>query len=156
MMNLPALIGTFFALFCLWLLRHALADLHKADNSMGWPKVTGQMLKVNLWGTRNIDGEMKPVDKLSVEYEYDVDGKRHSSTRVAFYTLVYPETVQFAEKHPEQHEVEVFYSPKDPSEAVLLRGAKAENKRYSDVILASLGLLIGVAIALGGIMGYLG
>lgn len=155
-MNLSAIGGIIFGVFCLWLLRHAILNLRKADTSSGWPKVSGKMIKVELWGNRNIDGESKPVEKLNVEYEYEVDGKHFSGTNVAFYTLVYPETVEFANNHPEGSQVSVFYQPEDPSKSVLLQGAKGGNKRYSEVIMAIIGLIVSIGITLGGILGLIG
>lgn len=114
------------------------------------------MTKVELWGRRTIDGEPRPVEKLSVEYEYAIDGSRYSGTQAAFYTLVYPETVSFAEAHPERSEVPVYYNPDDPAESVLVTGSKGDNKRYSEVILASVGLIVSVAIATFGMLGILG
>ena len=145
-MNTVAIVGTLCAIFCLWMLRYAMRNLRKADMSDEWPSVPGRMIKVRLWGDRNVDGDMKPVEKLSVEFEYKVDGNRYSGTDISFYTLVYPETVEFAERHPEGSEVPVFYKPGDPTQSVLVTGSKGGNKRYSEIILAFLGLLVSVAI----------
>ncbi|NKB39303.1 MAG: hypothetical protein GKR93_19400 [Gammaproteobacteria bacterium] len=51
-------------------------------------------------GKRNVGGEIKAVEKLNIEYIFEVDGKTHKGTTATFYTLMYPETVDFANEHP--------------------------------------------------------
>lgn len=156
LMNIPIIAGTVFALMSAWMLRFAIQNLQKADISSDWPSVKGRIVKSELWGKRNIDGEQKPVEKLSVEYQYEVNGNDYRGTKVAFYTLVYPETLKFAKENPENSEISVFYNPNTPSESVLVTGSKEGNKRYSEIILASLGLIVSAAIAISGVMGIIG
>ena len=153
--NTPAIIGMFCIAFCLWMLRFALKNLTQADASSRWPNVEGRMISVTLWGKRNVNGEHKDVEHLSVKYGYEVDGMRYEGSQVGFYTLVYPETVAFAERHPSNSKVTVFYHPTNPQCAVLTPGAKGNNKRYSEVILASLALLVAIMITTMGLLGYL-
>ena len=74
---------------------------------------------------------------------------------MSYFTLVYPETMEFAEAHPEGSELQVYYDPLNPAESVLVPGPRAD-KRYSDLILASLGVGVGVVLALLGWLEILG
>jgi len=155
-MNLPFIVGSIFTVFSLWILKHAITNFRTARQSESWPSVTGRLVTVELWGTRNVDGVMKPVERLSIQYDYQVDGHIHTGKNVAFYTLVYPETVQFAENHPENSDVRVYYSPETPSNSVFIPGVKGDNKRYSEIILASMALTVGIAITTTGAYGWIG
>lgn len=147
-MNLPLIVGIVFTLFGVYLIIHAVRNHRRAKQSESWPKVSGKLLNVELWGKRNIGGEMKDAEKLSVKYEYTLKGKVHESSTVAFYTLMFPETTQFAENNSPDQSVDVYYNPADPSESVLIPGHRKGNKRYSDLILAMLAVLIGVVVAM--------
>ncbi len=155
-MNTPFLVGAGFALFCTWMLIGALSGYKKSLASKDWPSVNGKVLVVRLWGKRNVDGEMRDVERLSIEYSYDVQGINYKGTAVAFYTLVYPETVDFAHNHPENSEVRVYYQQTNPAESVLVPGPKSGNKRYSDILLASFGLVISLSVSILGALGRIG
>ncbi|WP_414830459.1 DUF3592 domain-containing protein [Alteromonas sp. H39] len=151
----PAIAGILSIVFCLWFLRFALNNLRNADSSKHWPGVQGHMVSVTLWGKRNIGGKSKDAERLTVSYRYEVDGKAYDGNRIAFYTLMYPETVRFAEDHPEKSDVSVFYDPENPRNAVLMTGARSSNKRFSEVILASFALMVSVVVTFMGLLGYL-
>lgn len=155
-MNTPLIVGAGSALFCTWMLINALHGYKKSLASRGWPSVNGKLLKLELWGKRNVDGEMRDVERLSIEYSYDVHGVNHKASTAAFYTLVYPETVDFASNHPESSEVTVYYQPTNPAESVLVPGPKPGNKRYSDILLASFGLVVSLSISILGALGRIG
>ncbi|MGM0564943.1 MAG: DUF3592 domain-containing protein [Pseudomonadota bacterium] len=114
------------------------------------------MTKVELWGNRNIDGEAKPVERISVAYEYTVNDNTYSGAAIAFYSLVYPETLAFAQEHPENSEITVYHDPRDPAESVLIPGSKSGNKRYSEIILSSLGFIVSSGVAIAGALGVIG
>ncbi|MGN8224473.1 DUF3592 domain-containing protein [Gracilimonas sp. BCB1] len=126
---------------------YAVRNLRRAKQSEGWPVVNGELLSVELWGKRNIDGQMKDAEKLSVQYEYSVRNKVYTGTAVAFYTLMYPETTEFADNNSADSPVDVYYNPDEPSESVLIPGHRKGNKRYSDLILALFAVLIGIVVA---------
>jgi hypothetical protein len=155
-MNIPLLVGTGFALFGLYMFKYALASYQKAIASLNWPCIDGKLVKVHLWGRRNVDGEMKEVRNLDVAYNYKVLEKEFSGNAVTFYTLVFPETTEFATRHPVNSTIPVYYNPADPAESVLIPGTRPGNKRYSDIILAIIGVITGIAIAVSGWLGILG
>ncbi len=152
-MNIPVIAGAIVALFSLYMLTYAIRSYKKSLASEGWPTVNGKLVKVHLWGGRNVDGEMKEVEKLDVKYEYTVQEAPYTGTAVTYYTLVYPETAEFADRHPLNSNISVYYNPENPSESVLMAGPRKDNKRYSDIILGSLGVIVGVLIAVAGWLG---
>ncbi|MCP9291970.1 DUF3592 domain-containing protein [Gracilimonas sediminicola] len=154
-MNLPLGAGLAFSLLGIYLLIYALRNHKKALASQNWPKVSGKLVSINLWGKRNIDGQMIDADKLSVKYDYSVHDKVYAGTVVAFYTLMYPETTEFAEDHTTDSPVDVYYNPAEPSESVLIPGHRKGSKRYSDLILAILAVLIGVVVTIMNLQGNL-
>jgi len=154
-MNIPLLAGSLFAIFGIYLLGRALSDYKKAVASLEWPGVEGQLTDLRLWGKRNIDGEMQDTEKLIVAYEYEFKGSQHSGSSAAFYTLVYPETVEFARSHSVNGEVTVYCNPKAPGESVLMPGPR-KDKPYSDCILGGLGVAAGLVVAVLGYLGVIG
>lgn len=123
--------------------------------SKTWPTIDGQLTDVRLWGKRNVGGEIKGAENLIVKYNYEVNGLKYTGTSATFYTLVYPKTMEFSERHPPNSDVKVYYNPKDPAESVLIPGLNPD-KPYSDLILGFLGAAIGVVIATLGWMGVIG
>jgi len=146
-MNIPLLAGSVFALFGVYLLGHAIASYKSAVASQSWPTTDGQLTDLRLWGKRNIDGEMKDAEKLAVEYRYEINGLKYTGRSAAFYTLVYPKTVEFAERYSSGRGITIYYNPSDPSESVIVPGRNPD-KPYSDLIMGALGVVIGAVIAL--------
>ena len=155
-MNTPFIVGALSTVFCTWMLFHAFCSYKKALASKDWPSVKGKINEIELWGKRNVDGQMQEVEKLSIEYFYEVHGKAYKGTTAAFYTLMYPETVNFKKNYPVNSEVSVYYETNNPAESVLIPGPRPGNKRYSDIILASIGLVVSVSVAFFGAIGKFG
>ena len=148
-MNIPVVVGAAFAIFSAYLLKHAITSYRRGKASLTWPSVDGRMTAVRLWGLRRVDGKMRDVERLAVEYVYEVNGTRYTGASAAFYSLVYPETADFAERHPVESSVRVFHDPADPTLSVLTPGPRRD-KPFSDFILAALGLLVGIGVAVLG------
>ncbi|MEM9000261.1 MAG: DUF3592 domain-containing protein [Bacteroidota bacterium] len=155
-MNIPFVVGVGFSMFCTWMLLYSLRRYKKSLASINWPTAQGVILEVRLWGKRNVRGEMLDLEKLSIKYSYAVQETAYQGTTPAFYTLVYPETVDFANNHPENSKIKVYYRPENPAESVLIPGPRQGNKRFSDILVAGLGLMIAAIIALLGALGILG
>jgi hypothetical protein len=155
-MNTPVVVGIIFTFFCIFMCRFAMRNYKKSLASESWPSVSGEMVKVSLWGKRNINGEMKDADKLNVEYKYTVKGAEFKNKDVAFYTLMYPETLDFAGNHPVNSQIDVYYNPHEPTQSVLIIGPRKGSKRYSDLSIAIIGILVGVAISISGWLGFIG
>ena len=154
MISLPLLFALAFAAFCVFMARYAVLSHKKANASCSWPTTEGVLVEVHLWGTRNVDGEMIPARNLRVSYEYEVGGVQYSGSHVAFYQLHYPETTDFAKAHPQGSSVRVFYNPENFAESVLTQGPHP-TKPHGGLILAFLGVVIGVGVSVAAWMGVL-
>ncbi len=140
------IVGIAFAVFGLYMLLHAVSNFKRAAASAKWPTVQGLLSEVRLWGPRLIDGKMQEAEKLAVKYSYDVESASYTGASPANYTLVYPETVAFAERHTAGNEITVYYNPKNPAESVLLPGLKRD-KPYSELVLGAIAVIVGGAVA---------
>ena len=151
----PLIIGTGFALFGIYMLRYAVRNFQKSIASQEWPTTPGRIVDIHLWGTRNIGGEMIAGEYLNVKYEYEVQQNSYIGTSPSFYTLVYPETTNFAKNNPEGSIVTVYYNSEKPVESVLVPGPKAD-KPYSELILATIAIFVGATVAVMAWLGALG
>lgn len=155
MNTLAFLASAAFVVFCLYMARHAVLAYRRAKESDTWPAVDGVLLSVELWGTRNIDGEMVAVNNLAVKYEYTVSAVQYTGNHTAFYQLHYPETTEFALAHPEGSRVRVFYNPDNCEQSVLIPGLHPA-KPYGGLILAGFGVVFSLGISAGIWLGYIG
>lgn len=153
--NIPFVIGVAFIMFSIYMLKHALFDYKKALASKHWPAVSGQLTTVTLFGLRNINGKMLDANRLAVEYCYEIAGKSYIGNALAFYTLVYPQTYEFAKMHASGSEIRVYYNPDRPTDSVLLTGVN-KDKPYSDIIIGAITLVAGIALAISGWAGLIG
>lgn len=152
-MNLaPTLGGLTLAAVGVYMLLHARKQRRLAQACKHWPSTTATLTRVHLWSKRNIDGEMREAKHLSVAYTFDAQGETLTGHTVAFEQLVYPETVAFAEAHPEGSTLPVSYNPAKPAENVLLP-MPPNTKPWSGLMLSGGAVLLGCVIAF---MGYLG
>lgn len=135
-------------LFSLAMLRYALNNYSKAKASNNWETTTGKLTKLQLWGKRRVDGEMVDSENVSVKYQYDVNGKTFTGSRTAFYTLHYPETVDFAKRYPQGSTVPVFYNPQNPVESVIVPGLHLQ-KPNGEIWLASIVIAVSLAVIVG-------
>jgi Flp pilus assembly protein CpaB len=82
-----------------------------------WPGTRGRVIQSELyWGT---DADGKPAQEVAVTYEYVVAGQTLRSTRVKFGFA--PKPLPTVRKYPLGTDVQVFYNPAKPAEAVLER-----------------------------------
>ncbi len=154
-MKSPLIIGIGLAIISSYFLRHAFQRCRKAFESQNWPTANGVLIRVQLWGKRLVNSEMQAANKLFVEYEYTVQENKYTGSSVTFYTLMFPETFNFAQNHPENSNINVFYNPSDPSESVLIPGLR-KDKPYSDLIIAAFAIITGIALALMAWFGVIG
>lgn len=148
------LVALGFLLFCIYMLRHALINRRNATASNAWISTNGKLTELQLWGRRRVDGEMVACENLSVKYQYEVNGTMFTGDRAAFYTLHYPETVDFSKRYPQGAVVPVFYNPQNPAESVIVPGLHPQ-KPNSEIWLAGLGTVIMVATVVGVFIGEL-
>ncbi|MDO8342905.1 MAG: DUF3592 domain-containing protein [Cellvibrio sp.] len=148
------LVSLGFLLFCIYMLHHALINHRNAKASNGWVTTTGKLTELHLWGKRRVDGDMVDCENLSVKYQYEVNGKAFTGKRAAFYTLHYPETVDFAKRYPQGSTIPVMYNPQNPVESVIVPGLHPL-KPNSEIWLAGVGVVIMSATVLGVFIGEL-
>ncbi len=145
MISLAFWFGALFVLIGSITLVRAIRNLGLARRSRSWPTVPGRIDSLRLWGGRRVDGEMRDVEHLAVDFRYSFQGRTHRGTAPALYTVVYPRTVELARRLEAGSDVEVHVDPDRPDRAVLIPGVHPE-KPYSDVILAASGLVIGLVL----------
>ena len=99
------------------------AERAEATDSLDWPSAPGKMLRSNVHVGRDSDRN-KDVD-LHIEYEYSVGGERFTSRRAFLGSLNDNEDVarEIVVSYPEGADVTVFYNPRQPQLATLIRGA---------------------------------
>ncbi|MBY6205266.1 DUF3592 domain-containing protein [Halomonas denitrificans] len=154
MNSLPFWFGAVFVLVGTMALIRAVRNLGLAERSRTWPTVPGRIESVRLWGGRRIDGEMREVEHLAVDFRYSFRGRTHRGTAPALYTVVYPRTVEWARRFEAGAGVDVHVDPDRPDRAVLVPGPHPE-KPYSDVVLAASGLMLGLALVASAWVGLL-
>ena len=96
-------------------------DLYKAWVSRNWPRVTGYLQSKTI--------EVKEHDGLSyhpkVNYKYDINGMTYYSTNIGYLGMhsLSEENAEELLGHLQVNKnLDVFYNPKDPEDAVLVTG----------------------------------
>jgi hypothetical protein len=153
-MNIPLLAGLAFLVVGVYLLNRSLTKLKVASASENWPTTQGTLTKIVLLQKRLINGEMRDAENLHVQYEYQLEGKTYQGSEPAFYTLMYPETYEFAQKYQTSEPITVFYNPESHEQSVIITG-RHPNKPYSDVSLSILAIVIGLGVAISAWLGYI-
>lgn len=98
----------------------------KAKASETWPRTKG---RINFTDVRVDEYEDEDSSKIRyipvVRYEYHVGGENYESKRISFGSepsfVIRKKALQFLEVYPEGQEVDVFYNPEKPKEAVLVQ-----------------------------------
>ncbi len=150
--------GFFVLLFVLCgagLVFFALRSRKKAEESQGWPGVSGQINRsgVKRSASSDDDGNTTYSYSPAVEYSYQVGGQSFTSRRMVFGAVKGYSSPAKAEKelarYPAGAAVTVYYNPENPAEAVLERTAGGFNAMLIGGIIC---LVIGLCgVCLGGI-----
>ena len=133
------------------LLVRSLKSLAAARASVAWPSTDGHVESSEAVQFKSASRHRT----LFVTYRYTVGGTEHTGTRAAFYTLLGDEVVALDRRLHASPTVRVSYDPAAPSESTLVVGPRSE-KPYSDVSLAALGGVVGIALALAAAAGVVG
>jgi hypothetical protein len=96
--------------------------LRRDQPSLHWPTVRGTMLQVDVSYNHSRHGR-DVSGNLQVTYSYIVDGTRHLSDQIALWGEGVDDAGDFANEHPRNSSVEVYYDPQDPANSVLVPGA---------------------------------
>ena len=125
----------------------------KAQESSAWPSVTGKVLEAEVSSHTETDSEGESVEAYAprVVYEYVVNGVAYRGNRLAIGPVATSRSRHSAEqevaRYPLGGEVQVFYNPQNPAEAVLQTRLQAGKVM---LILGIIFLGLGVLIACGG------
>ena len=150
-MNTPVWVGLIAALLAIYMLRYALKSLQQAKDSMRWPSVEGKIVECEI-----MSGAGTPQKKyLDVKYEYKVNGNTYSGERESFYTLLNTEVEKLHEKYTSSPVAKIYCNSKNPAESTLIVGPRRD-KKYSDILIASIALIMSVSIVIAGYLGYIG
>ncbi len=135
--------GLFLVGLAIYLLIDALRSLKKLEACGHWPRTDGVM-------TKSIVSRPKSTSSQHVfyaEYDYSVGGRNYSGSRVAYYTVSdEAEAKKLGNSHAVGKVVDVFYDPTNPAEATLINHPKAGGKKYGEVILGCLALVVGIGV----------
>jgi len=103
-------------------------ELSEADASASWPSVKGEVTSSEVRkSTSSRTGRRRQRStkyRAVVKYEYSVDGTIHTGNRISFDASSSSRSTagRMTARYPKGAEVDVFYDPESPGEAVLERG----------------------------------
>ena len=139
-------IGIFVAIISLYLLTfEGVSKVLVGRASTSWPSVPGQVVVSRVDKYRS-SGNNGPSSVPVIEYRYSVDGAVYTNNRIAAYRLPGYRAQTMDQEFPLGPST-VYYNPASPSEAVLITGTDV--KLYSDILITTLGLLVGLSIFIG-------
>ena len=133
----------------------------KARVSQVWPSAMGQVLAAHLEArsSRNAQGSTTTAYFPVVVYQYSVGGQTYQSDRMRFGMDVGEGLTRLGQRvvdrYPPGSQVEVFYNPDDPTEAVLERNARTPNRILTCVVIAIVGLVLVAAVFTLGSLGLI-
>jgi hypothetical protein len=131
-----------------------LVDIRDGWASRSWPTVPGLVTGSTV---RADDSDDLPEYRVSVTYEYSVDGRQYVGRHIGILDEVYSDSQPArdeAAQYPVGASVDVYYSPEDPSSAVLEPGV-SQIGLWASPALGGCCALAGLLIAAGALMSAL-
>ena len=119
--GVPLIAAVITGIAVIVLVRELLA-LRRGKQSELWPYTEGIITHAR---ARQIGDIHSTQYRLSVRYEYEVDGKRYTSRRYAFgtrYITGFRNAQETAAQYRDQGQVTVYYNPENPRHAALEPG----------------------------------
>ncbi len=145
----PGLLALGFLLAGAYVIFLSLGDIIQAGASSRWTKTTGTVIESRVTfsgGTRHRGPGVFNYYPV-VTYRYSVDGAPRVADKI-YPTLFWSQgsAKQFVEAHPMRSQLEVYFSPANPADAMLLPGLRLGTfQRFiCGTSLASVGLLCAV------------
>jgi hypothetical protein len=131
----------------------SLRNQKKAEVSKSWPGTAGTILRTEVkqsQGTADEQGVSQTSYYPFVEYDYFAGGQSYRSDKIAFGARrtynSQSEAASILSKYPEGGQVQVYYNPANPSEAVLERKpAAGRSGLIVGIVFLVLSLCIGCA-----------
>jgi hypothetical protein len=136
---------------------YGLRQRQRQQASASWPSVQGRVLSAEIKRQVTTSGNKARTREISyrpiVRYEYEVNGVRYESSRVAFGDVrgrTEEDVRQLLNQSMRAGSLRVFYNPQKPADAVLLNTEKSGIVAYMLVGAAMViaGIVMGVAFAL--------
>ncbi|MFC4701244.1 DUF3592 domain-containing protein [Glaciecola siphonariae] len=144
MMNVQFFGGMFFIVISAYLLAVKFKHRRMIESSQSWPSVFGRILS----SEAKQPVSTSPSWHFWAEYEYKINGQRYTNNLVTFYTVSQKEeALALAEEFPTGELVKIYYKPNQPGESVLKLGDGGRS-RNAEVILATIGMTVGIAVCL--------
>ena len=139
--------ATFFMLIGGSFLVSGTGEAMKSSSAANWPTVEGEVTvsRVISRSTTDSDGHSSTAYDPIVVYHYEVDGTKHTSSRLATYRVANFTAETIDQQFP-IGPVTVHYNPADAADSVLLTGVASDS--YIPIGLGGVATLIGVVIFL--------
>jgi hypothetical protein len=134
------IVAAFVFCIMIYVLTHRVKEYRMAGTAHRFVKVNGTINKVYLYGRG------KKKTQLNIDYTYQYEGNHFTGNRIAFRTLFYPETEQFAALNPEHSEVAVYIDPQLPKNSTLLLPKDSRKSTWQVNLMAALVLLAACSI----------
>jgi hypothetical protein len=124
-------------------------DIARYFSSASWPSVEGRIVSQQYRLLPPHPRHSWREAQLKLVYEYNVAGETHRSERYSLWQQTYSGEARamraFANEHPADAPIRVYYNPKNPAEAVLLPGPDWRGNAalfVGGLFLVALGLLV--------------
>lgn len=140
-------------MFCLFLVVggslaiYGYNTLQWAQESEDWPTVTATVLNSGVGRTSSGSDSNSPSYYAFVTYEYVVDGTTYQGNEVKVgiseYSLSENEARAFANIHPPDSEIEVYYDPANPEKTAIFPGPQTGH--YLFLTIGSIFAFVGLA-----------
>jgi len=135
-----------------------LSTLAEANASASWPTIKGAVVssdveKKTSTRSRKKKRESSTSYRAVVRYEYTVGDKQHTSGRISFggTSTSMGAAKELVGRYPKGAEVDVYYDPDDPEQAVLESGKQASS--YIPLGVGVLFTIVGSVIAIFALVG---
>ena len=146
----PIIGGGFIVILGMYFLINSMKNFKNFEASKSWPSCSGVVNKSEVWRPRSTSSHRV----WTIEYKYKVDGTEYTGYRAALYTPLYEEIMRWQEGRQKGDTTQVFYNPAKPDEAVLITGGR-DSKKFGEIILSVLAVILGFAVMVAGYLGYL-
>ena len=144
-----------FFLIGIFLIINGIRNRKKAEESTSWPSVEGTITRawVETHEHEDDDGSKTITHFPRWEYEYIVSGSTYTSENISFGGIAGSrhefDAREGLKQYPLNSEVQVFYNPSNPEEAILVPGTQGTMKTViigGVLALIMLGIIVGLAI----------
>lgn len=127
--TLPTLFSLAFIGIGIALFSSAINMARKGRQSLSWPSTEGEIAhSAVLFQTESSPSQGRnSTFKADIAYRYKVNGRSYSSAKIAVLDLssTMRSAQSLVDRYPDKSKIDVFYNPRDPSDAVLEPGSSS-------------------------------